>query len=87
MTTYRENVGKPVLCLMVAMAEASPQTRLVLPCSDWDTRKHRHYVPISVRVLKEFLRAGFVLKEDIVKLQHKMMTTRQRWRGRATTSI
>lgn len=34
-----------------------------------------------MRVLEKFLEAGFVLKEDIIKLQHKMMTTRQRWRG------
>jgi len=36
-----------------------------------DTRKHRHYVPIHIGVLSEFLRAGFILKEDIIKLQHK----------------
>lgn len=48
-----------------------------------DTRKHRHYIPISVRVLEEFLEAGFILKEDIIKLQHKMMTTRTRWRGKS----
>ena len=34
--------------------------------------------PTSVRVLEKFLEAGFILKEDIIKLQHKMMTTRQR---------
>jgi DNA modification methylase len=46
-----------------------------------DTRKHKHYVPISFRLLQEFLNAGFVLREDIVKLQWKTKTTRERWRS------
>jgi len=46
-----------------------------------DTRKHRHYVPISVGVLGKFLDAGFVLKEDIIKLQHKTKGSRERWSG------
>jgi DNA modification methylase len=46
-----------------------------------DTRKGRHYIPISLGVLQAFLSVGFVLKEDIVKVQHKMMGTRQKWRG------
>lgn len=47
-----------------------------------DTRKARHYIPISIGVLQSFLSVGFTLKEDIIKLQHKMMMTRQKWRGR-----
>jgi len=47
-----------------------------------DTRKHLHYIPISARVLEVFLDVGFVLKEDIVKLQWKTKTTRERWRGK-----
>jgi hypothetical protein len=46
-----------------------------------DTRKHRHYVPIHIGVLAEFLEAGFVLREDVIKLQHHTKTTRERWRG------
>lgn len=46
-----------------------------------DTRKHKHYVPISYRVLQQFLDVGFVLREDIIKLQWKTKTTRERWRG------
>jgi DNA modification methylase len=46
-----------------------------------DTRKHRHYVPIHIGVLGKFLDAGFILKEDIIKLQHKTMSTRERWGG------
>jgi DNA modification methylase len=46
-----------------------------------DTRKGRHYIPISIGVLQAFLSVGFILKEDIIKLQHNTMTTRQKWRG------
>ena len=46
-----------------------------------DTRQHKHYVPISVRVLQQFLDAGFILREDVIKLQHKMKSTRERWAG------
>jgi len=47
-----------------------------------DTRRGRHFVPIAVRVLMGFLDAGFILREDIVKLQWKTKSTRERWRGR-----
>jgi DNA modification methylase len=47
-----------------------------------DTRKHRHYIPIHVGVLGKFLDAGFLLKEDIIKLQHKTTSSRGgRWSG------
>jgi SAM-dependent methyltransferase len=46
-----------------------------------DTRKHKHYVPVSLGVLSSFLEAGFLLKEDIIKAQHKMKGTREGWRG------
>jgi hypothetical protein len=46
-----------------------------------DTRKHKHYIPISARVLEQFLDAGFILREDIIKIQHKMKSTREKWRG------
>ncbi len=32
-----------------------------------DTHKKSHFVPISARMMIEFLKAGFVLKEDIIK--------------------
>jgi DNA modification methylase len=47
-----------------------------------DTRKHLHYIPISARVLEVFLDVNFVLKEDIIKLQWKTKTTREKWRGK-----
>lgn len=46
-----------------------------------DTRRHRHYVPISVGVLGAFLSAGFLLKEDIIKIQHHTLSSRTRWSG------
>jgi hypothetical protein len=46
-----------------------------------DTRKHRHQVPISFGVLQTFLKAGFILREDIMKCQWKTKATRERWMG------
>jgi len=45
-----------------------------------DTRIHKHYVPISHYVLEVFLDTGFVLKEEVIKIQHKMKTTRELWK-------
>ena len=47
-----------------------------------DTRKGKHFVPLAYNVMKRFLKAGFVLKEDIIKLQHNCTTT-SRWRSKA----
>ena len=46
-----------------------------------DTRQHRPYVPIGARVFQQFLDVGLILREDIVKVQHKMKSTRERWSG------
>lgn len=46
-----------------------------------DTRRHRHYVPISYSVMREFVRPGFLLLEDIIKLQHNTASDRSAWRG------
>jgi len=40
-----------------------------------DTRRYKHYVPISLRVLQSFLETGFILKEDIIKKQWQCKTT------------
>lgn len=40
-----------------------------------DTRRKKHYVPIAYRVMTAFLKAGFILKEDVIKHQ---------WRCKAT---
>jgi len=40
-----------------------------------DTRRKKHHVPISFRVMEAFLSVGFILKEDIIKIQHNMRVT------------
>jgi len=47
-----------------------------------DTRKHKHYVPITYRVMQAYLEEGFILKEDIIKLQWNMKSTREKWRAK-----
>jgi DNA modification methylase len=40
-----------------------------------DTRKKKHVVPIGFQVMQVFLKAGFVLKEIIIKQQHNCQST------------
>ncbi len=40
-----------------------------------DTRRKQHYIPLAFSVMEEFLKAGFVLKEDIIKQQHNCRAT------------
>jgi DNA modification methylase len=47
-----------------------------------DTRKGRHFVPLAFNVMQRFLKVGFVLKEDIIKVQHNCSTT-GRWKTKA----
>ncbi|MBN2136806.1 MAG: methyltransferase domain-containing protein [Sedimentisphaerales bacterium] len=47
-----------------------------------DTRRGRHFVPLAFRVMERFLKVGFILKEDIIKVQHNCTMTR-RWRPKA----
>ncbi len=47
-----------------------------------DTRRGRHFVPLAFNVMRRFLKVGFVLKEDIIKLQHNCSAT-ARWKGKA----
>lgn len=47
-----------------------------------DTRRRRHFVPLAYRVMERFLKAGFALKEDIIKAQHNCSAT-GRWKARA----
>jgi len=44
-----------------------------------DTRVRKHYVPLTHYVLLTLLDTGFVLMEEVVKIQHKMKTTREVW--------
>lgn len=47
-----------------------------------DTRKGKHFVPLAFHVMARFLKVGFVLKEDIIKVQHHCKFT-ERWRPKA----
>ncbi len=47
-----------------------------------DTRRNKNFVPITPRVLMSFLETGFILREDIIKLQWKMKSMRERWFGK-----
>ncbi len=47
-----------------------------------DTRKAQHYVPISYNVMERFLKAGFALKEEIIKAQHNCVNSK-RWELKA----
>jgi len=47
-----------------------------------DTRKGKHYVPLAFHVMQRFLKVGFVLKEDIIKVQHHCSSTK-RWESKA----
>jgi DNA modification methylase len=47
-----------------------------------DTRKGKHFVPLAFNVMQRFLKVGFVLKEDIIKVQHNCSTT-GRWKAKA----
>ena len=40
-----------------------------------DTRRNKFYIPLAFKVMERFLRAGFVLKEDIIKVQHNCKAT------------
>ena len=40
-----------------------------------DTRRSRHFVPLSYFIMERFLKNGFILKEDIIKTQHNCSST------------
>jgi len=40
-----------------------------------DTRRNKMYQPLAYKVMEEFLKAGFVLKEDIIKRQFNCKAT------------
>jgi len=40
-----------------------------------DTRKSGHYIPLAFYVMQLFLKNGFILKEDIIKVQHNCKST------------
>lgn len=40
-----------------------------------DTRRSKHYVPLTFYIMQLFLEKGFILKEDIIKIQHNCTST------------
>ncbi|MBI4684371.1 MAG: hypothetical protein HY755_04145 [Nitrospirae bacterium] len=40
-----------------------------------DTRRNKFYIPLAFSVMERFINAGFVLKEDIIKVQHNCKAT------------
>lgn len=40
-----------------------------------DTRRKKHMIPLGFKVMQEFLNAGFILKETIIKEQHNCKAT------------
>ncbi len=40
-----------------------------------DTRRQKMYQPMAFKVMERFIRVGFVLREDIVKVQHNCKAT------------
>lgn len=44
-----------------------------------DTRRKGHYVPLNIGVLSAFQAFGFILKEDVIKLQHATRSSREAW--------
>lgn len=40
-----------------------------------DTRRKKFYVSLAYRVMERFLKAGFLLREDIIKVQHNCRAT------------
>lgn len=41
----------------------------------WDTRRNKLYQPLAFKTMERFLKVWFVLKEDIIKVQHNCKAT------------
>lgn len=41
----------------------------------WDTRRNKIYQPLAFKVMEKFLKVGFALKENIIKIQHNCKAT------------
>jgi len=40
-----------------------------------DTRRNKFHIPLAFSVMERFIKSGFVLKEDIIKVQHNCCAT------------
>ncbi|CAG0968747.1 hypothetical protein METP1_01113 [Methanosarcinales archaeon] len=47
-----------------------------------DSRRNKHFIPITPWVMMSFLEAGFILREDMIKMQWKMKSIRDKWFGK-----
>ena len=52
-----------------------------------DTRKHKHYIPIAFRTMQQFLDAGFVLREDIIRRRRGVQGSAARLSERASSPL
>lgn len=48
-----------------------------------DIRKRKRHIPLAYKTLERFFKSGFILREDIIKIQHNMKAT-PLWRNRAS---
>lgn len=78
------SLGEYLAMLRQVLAEARRTLRPggVLAVLVGDTRERKRYVPITHHVLRLILETGFTLREEIVKVQHNMRETREKWAGR-----
>ena len=51
-----------------------------------DVRRGRYYVPVAFRVMQKFMDVGFMLKEDVIKVQWNTRITNKKWIGLAKTT-
>jgi len=40
-----------------------------------DTRRKKIYIPLAYKVMNRFLSMGFILREDVIKIQHNCRAT------------
>ena len=41
----------------------------------WDTRRKKLYQPLAYMLMQRFMNVGFLLKEDVIKIQHNCKAT------------
>ncbi len=71
---YLEGLGEAVAEAVRALKPGHYLATLI-----GDTRSRKHYVPITHHVLDILLSQGLILREEVVKIQHRMKATRERW--------
>lgn len=83
---YSENIDGDLSLLdinefIVAISKVAKELFRVLKSDKYcavligDTRRNKHMIPLGFYVMQEFLKEGFVLKENIIKEQHNCQAT------------